>query len=60
MLMYSAHDVTLATFLSAMKMYNGIQPPYASLVMVELHQSATPQENQEYFVQVSFYWYFIF
>jgi len=52
MLMYSAHDVTLATFLSAMKMYNGIQPPYASLLMVELHQSATPQENQEYFVQV--------
>lgn len=36
--MYSAHDVTVATFLSALKIFNGIQPPYASMVLVELHE----------------------
>ena len=36
--MYSAHDVTVATFLSALNIFNGIQPPYASMVLVELHE----------------------
>ncbi len=36
--MYSAHDVTVATFLSALKIFNDIQPPYASMVLVELHE----------------------
>ena len=36
--MYSAHDVPVATFLSALNIFNGIQPPYASMVLVELHE----------------------
>ena len=48
--MYSAHDTTLAVFLSAMQVFNGIQPPYSSLVMVELHQAVN---SSEYYVQVS-------
>jgi len=36
--MYSAHDVTVAAFLSALGIFDGIQPPYASMVMVELHE----------------------
>jgi hypothetical protein len=36
--MYSAHDVTVATFLSALNIFKGIQPPYASMVLVELHE----------------------
>jgi len=47
--MYSAHDTTLAVFLSAMQVFNGIQPPYSSLVMVELHQAVN---SSEYYVQV--------
>lgn len=36
--MYSAHDVSVSTFLSALKIFNDIQPPYASMVLVELHE----------------------
>lgn len=36
--MYSAHDVTLAAFLSALGVFNGIQPPYAAMVLLELHE----------------------
>ncbi|XP_041452493.1 lysosomal acid phosphatase-like [Lytechinus variegatus] len=34
--MYSAHDTTLAAFMSALGVYNGKQSPYASAVGVEL------------------------
>jgi lysosomal acid phosphatase len=30
------HDQTVASVMSAMKVFNGVQPPYASSVMVEL------------------------
>ena len=43
MFMYSAHDVTVAAFLSALGVFNNIQPPYASLVLVELHQTGDKQ-----------------
>lgn len=32
----SSHDVTLATFLASLKVWNGLQPPYASMVISEL------------------------
>ena len=38
--MYSAHDVTVAVFLSALDAFNNIQPPYAAMVLVELHEVA--------------------
>ena len=47
--MYSAHDTTVAVFLSALKIFNNIQPPYCALVMVELHQAP---DTSEYYVQV--------
>ena len=46
--MYSAHDVTVATVLSALKSFNGIQPPYASMILVELHEL----QPRQHFVQV--------
>lgn len=46
--MYSGHDVTVATILSALKVFNNIQPPYASMVIVELHEL----KPREHFVQV--------
>ena len=36
--MYSGHDVSVSTVLSALKVFNNIQPPYASMVLVELHE----------------------
>jgi lysosomal acid phosphatase len=30
------HDQTVASVMNAMKIFNGIQPPYASSIMVEL------------------------
>lgn len=47
--MYSAHDVTVATFLSALQIFNDIQPPYASMVLVELHEL----QPKNFSVQVS-------
>lgn len=36
---YSAHDMTIVAFLSSLHLYNNVQPPYASAVIVELHES---------------------
>lgn len=36
--MYSAHDVTVSTFLSALGVFDNIQPAYASMVLVELYE----------------------
>ncbi|KAM3856133.1 lysosomal acid phosphatase isoform 2-T2 [Vipera latastei] len=38
MLMYSAHDTTLAALQTALNVYNGKQPPYASCHIFELYQ----------------------
>uniref|UniRef100_A0A098LZ60 Lysosomal acid phosphatase n=1 Tax=Hypsiglena sp. JMG-2014 TaxID=1550645 RepID=A0A098LZ60_9SAUR len=38
MLMYSAHDTTLAALQAALNVYNGKQPPYASCHIFELYQ----------------------
>lgn len=47
--MYSAHDVTIVSLLSALGLVNHIAPPYASAVGVELWST-----NEKYFVKV---WY---
>ncbi|KAF0302596.1 Lysosomal acid phosphatase [Amphibalanus amphitrite] len=39
--MYSAHDFTVAALLGALDVYNGIAPPLASCVIVELHRDAS-------------------
>ncbi|XP_013394051.1 prostatic acid phosphatase [Lingula anatina] len=36
--MYSAHDTTVAAMLNALDVFNGVQPPYASMVALELHE----------------------
>ena len=41
MFMYSAHDGTIAALLSALHVFNGIRPPYNSMVISELHQNAS-------------------
>ncbi|XP_022094022.1 lysosomal acid phosphatase-like [Acanthaster planci] len=47
---YSAHDTTLAAFLSALGIYNGVQPPLASCVGVEMWK----EENGKYTVNIWF------
>jgi hypothetical protein len=47
--MYSAHDTTLSSFLNGLGIYNGISPPYASCVMVELLRTKTG--NGDHFVR---------
>lgn len=37
--LYSAHDTTVAPMLHTMGVFNGLAPPYASMVMVELMES---------------------
>ncbi|XP_035674565.1 prostatic acid phosphatase-like [Branchiostoma floridae] len=50
LVMYSAHDATVASLLSALGTFNYIHPPYCACVMVELHQ----EDSGEFFVEV---WY---
>ncbi|KAL2088760.1 hypothetical protein ACEWY4_015659 [Coilia grayii] len=38
MTVYSAHDTTIVALQSALDVYNGLQPPYASCHIFELHQ----------------------
>ncbi|XP_060725426.1 lysosomal acid phosphatase-like isoform X1 [Tachysurus vachellii] len=38
MIMYSAHDTTIVALQEALNVYNGLQPPYASCHIIELHQ----------------------
>ncbi|XP_047667592.1 lysosomal acid phosphatase-like isoform X2 [Tachysurus fulvidraco] len=37
MIMYSAHDTTIVALQEALNVYNGLQPPYASCHIFELH-----------------------
>jgi len=48
--MYSGHDVSVSTVLSALKVFNNIQPPYASMILIELHELKT----KEFFVKVNY------
>ena len=46
--MYSAHDFSVSALLGALGVYNGIAPPLASCVILELHH----EPSVGYFVQV--------
>jgi hypothetical protein len=35
---YSAHDTTVAGFLSGLRLFNGVNPPFASTILFELHK----------------------
>ena len=35
------HDTTVASLLSVLDIYNDLTPPYASMVIMELHQNTT-------------------
>lgn len=53
--MYSAHDVTITSFLYALKLFNDIMPPYASAVGVELWKNTDKKDQSpEYSVRI---WY---
>lgn len=49
MLMYSAHDSTLARIMNTMGVFDPHCPPYAAALFVELHQHV---DTKEYFVEV--------
>lgn len=40
---FSSHDTEVAAFLSALDVFNGVAPPYASAVFVELHSLSEDQ-----------------
>ncbi|CAH8556175.1 unnamed protein product [Schistosoma bovis] len=42
---YFAHDSTLAALMSHLGVYNGIKPPLASCLIVELHRSLSSSNN---------------
>lgn len=48
--LYSAHDTTVAAFLSALQVFDDTAPPYAATVFVELYSNS----KEKYFVAV---WY---
>lgn len=35
--LYSAHDTTVSILLDTLSVFNGFQPPYASVIIIELH-----------------------
>jgi len=49
LLMYSGHDTTVAAVLTAYKSYDGIQPPYATVLMFELWQA----DDKSYYVTLT-------
>ncbi|XP_062514774.1 uncharacterized protein LOC134190336 [Corticium candelabrum] len=50
LLVYSAHDTTVAAILSGLGVYDKEIPPYASIVMIELYS-----DNGKYFVKVFYH-----
>lgn len=50
MLMYSAHDSTLARIMNTMGVFEPHMPNYAAALLVELHQDI---ETREYYVEVN-------
>uniref|UniRef100_A0A671RVP2 Lysosomal acid phosphatase n=1 Tax=Sinocyclocheilus anshuiensis TaxID=1608454 RepID=A0A671RVP2_9TELE len=48
MMVYSAHDTTIVALQEALDVFNGLQPPYASCHLIELHQ----EENGLFTVQM--------
>ncbi|XP_072527204.1 lysosomal acid phosphatase isoform X2 [Salminus brasiliensis] len=47
MIMYSAHDTTIVALQEALHVFNGVQPPYASCHIFELHQ-----DNESFSVEM--------
>ncbi|KAL7831280.1 hypothetical protein SRHO_G00307830 [Serrasalmus rhombeus] len=47
MIMYSAHDTTIVALQQALDVFNGLQPPYASCHIFELHQ-----DNESFSVEM--------
>ncbi|XP_039505719.1 lysosomal acid phosphatase-like [Pimephales promelas] len=48
MMVYSAHDTTIVALQEALGVFNGLQPPYASCHLIELHQ----EENGTFSVEM--------
>ena len=48
---YSAHDTTVAPMLHTMGIFNGVAPPYASMIMVEMMEV----QNQGLMIQVLYH-----
>ncbi|XP_016386224.1 lysosomal acid phosphatase-like [Sinocyclocheilus rhinocerous] len=48
MMVYSAHDTTIVALQEALNVFNGLQPPYASCHLFELHQ----EENGTFSVEM--------
>lgn len=53
MFMYSAHDTTVAPILHTLGVFNGLAPPYASLIMLETFK--IPSDTTELYLRVSYH-----
>jgi len=54
-LAYSAHDITVMALLAALRVFDGRQPFYASMVSVDLYQSpATTGNHSRYTVEINY------
>ena len=47
---YSGHDTTIATILNSLKVFNGLAPPYASAILLELLK----REEGKHFVRIAY------
>ena len=47
---YSGHDTSIATILNSLKVFNGLAPPYASAVLLELFK----REEGQHFVRLAY------
>jgi hypothetical protein len=54
--LYSGHDTTVSNFLHSLGLYNFINPPFSSAVLIELRTSP----NNQYFVNVCNYLFYFF
>ena len=48
--MYSGHDTSIATILNSLKVFNGLAPPYASAILLELFK----REEGKHFVRIAY------
>ena len=47
---YSGHDTSIATILNSLNVFNGLAPPYASAVLLELFK----REEGKHFVRIAY------
>jgi len=50
---FGGHDLSIASVLNALWLYDGEQPAYTSALILELHASGNSSVEDDYFIQVT-------